>query len=96
MDGPTIDGAVEEYLEIGAMIDGALAQQVEFDIENLARATGRKLSASERETFVATQLQGQRWTYLGSGMTHPNFVATLGEMRPAAAERVAKIAKDFC
>lgn len=95
-DGAAIDGAVEEYLEIGAMIDGALAQQVEFDIENLARATGRKLSASERETFVATQMQGQRWTYLGSGMTHPNFVATLGEMRPAAAERVAKIAKDFC
>jgi hypothetical protein len=28
-------------------------------------------------------------------MTHPNFVGTLGEMRPAAAERVGKIAKDF-
>ena len=73
MDGPTIDGAVDEYLEIGAMIDGALAQQVEFDIENLARATGRKLSTSEREAFVATQLQGQRWTYLGSGMMHPQL-----------------------
>jgi len=95
-DGAAIDGAVEEYLEIGAMIDGALAQQVEFDIENLARATGRKLSVGERDKFVEVQLQGQRWTYLGSGMTHPNFVGTLGEMRPAAAERVAKIAKDFC
>jgi hypothetical protein len=94
-DGAALDGAVEEYLEIGAMIDGALAQQVEFEIENLARATGRKLSTSEREQFVTTQLQGQRWTYLGSGMTHPNFVGTLGEMRPAAAERVGKIAKDF-
>ncbi|HEY7538678.1 MAG TPA: hypothetical protein VIF11_00950, partial [Methylomirabilota bacterium] len=47
-DGAAIDGAVDEYLEIGGMIDGALAQQVEFDIENLARATGRKLSKSER------------------------------------------------
>jgi hypothetical protein len=95
-DGAAIDGAVDEYLEIGGMIDGALAQQVEFDIENLARATGRKLSKSERETFTATQLQGQRWTYLGSGMTHPNFLGTLGEIRPAAAERIEKIAKNFC
>ena len=40
------------------MIDGALAQQVEFDIDNLARATGRKLSTAEREAFVAAQLPG--------------------------------------
>jgi hypothetical protein len=96
MDGAAIDGAVEEYLEIGGMIDGALAQQVQFDIDNLARATGRKLSTAEREAFVAAQLQGQRWTYLGSGMTHPNFAGTLGEVRPAAADRVAKIANAFC
>jgi hypothetical protein len=96
MDGAAIDGAVEEYLEIGGMIDGALAQQVEFDIANLAAATGRRLSAAEHEAFVTTQLQGQRWTYLGSGMTHPNFVGTLGEIRPAAAERIGKIAPNFC
>jgi hypothetical protein len=96
LDGPALDGAVEEYLEIGGMVDGALAQQVEFDIENLARATGRKLNAHERERFVAVQLKGQRWTYLGSGMTHPNFVASLGAMRPAAADRVAKVAPAFC
>jgi hypothetical protein len=96
MDGAALDAAVEEYLEIGGMLDGALAQQVEFDIDNLARATGRKLSAAERDTFVAVQLQGQRWTYLGSGMTHPNFASTLGDVRPAAADRVAKIAQSFC
>jgi hypothetical protein len=95
LDGPALDAAVEEYLEIGGMIDGALAQQVEFDIENLVRATGRKLSPSERERFVAIQLQAQRWTYLGSGMTHPNFRASLVAMRPAAAERIAKVAPAF-
>src|SRR6266545_4696814 len=96
MDGAALDAAVEEYLEIGGMVDGALAQQVEFDLDNLARATGQKLSTAERNAFVAAQLQGQRWTYLGSGMTHPNFATTLGEMRPAAADRVATIAKNFC
>jgi hypothetical protein len=94
-DGPAIDGAVEEYLEIGGMVDGALAQQVEFDLDNLARATGRTLSAAERDAFVGVQLQAQRWTYLGSGMTHPNFVGTLNELRPAAADRVAKVAGNF-
>jgi hypothetical protein len=96
MDGAAFDGAVEEYLEIGGMIDGALAQQVQFDVGNLARATGRELSTAERDAFVSTQLQAQRWTYLGSGMTHPNFVGTLAEARPAAAERVASIATAFC
>jgi len=96
VDGPAIDKAFEEYLEIGGMIDGALAQQVEFDIENLARATGRKLSKSEGEAFTTTQLQAQRYTYLGSGMTHPNFVTTLGEIRPEAAQKLATIAPAFC
>jgi len=92
-DVAAIDAAVEEYLEIGGMFDAALAQQVEFDLDNLARATGRTLDAAERDTFVAVQLQGQRWTYLGSGMTHPNFTDTLAGLRPAAADRVAKVAE---
>jgi hypothetical protein len=96
LEGAAIDAAVEEYLEIGGMVDGALAQQVEFDLANLARATGRTLDGAERDAFVATQVQGQRWTYLGSGMTHPEFAGTLGELRPAAADRVAAIAPTFC
>jgi len=96
LDGAAIDTAVEEYLEIGGMVDAALAQQVEFDADNLARATGRTLDKAEREAFTAAQIQGQRWTYLGSGMTHPNFAGTLRELRPAAADRVAAIAPAFC
>ena len=93
LDASAIDAAVSEYLEIGGMLDGALAQQVEFDVDNLARATGRSLSVAEREAFVRAQVPGQRWTYLGSGMTHPKFVGTLADLHPAAAERVAKVAE---
>ena len=92
-DAASLDSAVAEYLEIGGMIDGALAQQVAFDLDSLARVTGRTLDAAERAAFVAAQTQGQRWTYLGSGMTHPNFIATLGAMHPAAVDRVAKVAE---
>jgi len=42
---------------------------------------------------VRAQVPGQRWTYLGSGMTHPKFVGTLTDLNPAAAERVAKVAE---
>jgi hypothetical protein len=92
-DATSLDSAVAEYLEIGGMIDGALAQQVAFDLDSLARVSGRTLDAAERDAFVAAQTQAQRWTYLGSGMTHPNFMATLGAMRPAAVDRVAKVAE---
>ena len=93
LDATAIDAAVSEYLEIGGMLDGALAQQVEFDVDNLARATGRSLSTAERQAFVRSQVPGQRWTYLGSGMTHPKFVGALTDLSPAAAERVAKVAE---
>jgi len=96
LSGEAIDAAVEEYLEIGGMVSAALAQQVEFDLDNLARATGRTLDRAEREAFVNAQVGAQRWTYLGSGMIHPRFVATLRELRPAAADRVAKVAEMLC
>jgi hypothetical protein len=96
LDSTAIEAAINEYLEIGGMVDGGLAQQVEFDLDNLARATGRRLSAAERDTFAAVQRQAMRWTYLGSGMTHPKFTGALGELDPAAADRVAKVAQALC
>lgn len=91
-----IEGAVAEYLEIGGMLDGGLKQQVEFDLESLTRATGRVLSATEREEFIKVQQQANRWTYLGSGMTHANFLATLESLHPASRQRIAEIAPAFC
>jgi hypothetical protein len=91
-----IESAVEEYIEIGAFIDGGLRQQVEFDLESLTRATGRQLSTEERETFISLQHQANRWTYLGSGMTHPNFLASLETLSPAARRRIEEVSPLFC
>lgn len=88
--------AVDGYLDIGGFIDTGLKQQVAFDLEALQESTGRTLSPAERDEFTSVQHQAQRWTYLGTGMTHANFLATLENLRPSARQRVEDVAPAFC
>jgi hypothetical protein len=88
--------AIDEYLEIGGMLDGGLRALVKLDMESLRLATGRVLTESEREQFTEVQLQAQRWTFIGSGITHPQFLATVGRLSPAARTRLEQIAPAFC
>jgi hypothetical protein len=67
-----------------------------FDLESLIHASGRNLSASEIDEYNDVQRQANRWTYLGSGMTHPNFLATLARLYTGARERIEQIAPAFC
>ena len=85
----------DDYAAIGALIDGGMQQQVEFDLESFQRAAGRALSQAEQERFRSIQLQALRWTFLGSGMKHPNFLATVGELDPAARTRIETMAPAF-
>jgi hypothetical protein len=88
--------AVEEFIDIGGFLDGGLTQQVEFDMESFIRATGRQLSDSEKEEFRRVQLRANRWTYLGTGMTHERFLETVGNLTPKARQRIESIAPAFC
>jgi hypothetical protein len=88
-----IERAVEGYLEIGGFLDGGLMQQVQFDLETFVEATGRTLGEDERTRFVEVQQQAVRWTYLGTGMTHPNVLGTLERLHPAAKARVEQVAR---
>jgi hypothetical protein len=94
-DEAGIQSALDEYLEIGAFLDGGLKQQTSFNLDAFERATGRKLTDAEREELQTQQHQALRWTYLGSGMVHPNFLASLAAMSPAAKERIVEIAPLF-
>jgi hypothetical protein len=91
-----IDQAFKEYGEIGAFLDQGIQQQTEFDVESFVQATGRKLSKSEREQMTQAVLKGMRWTYLGTGMTHPNFLATVEEIKPEARQQIEQMAPAFC
>jgi hypothetical protein len=92
-----IDGAIDEYLEIGGILDGGLGTQAELDVKSFLYASGARLSESRQEELVSAQRQATRWTFLGSGMTHPRFLETVGMLRPAARARIEnEIAPVFC
>lgn len=91
-----IDEAFKEYGEIGAFLDQGIQQQAEFDIESFLQATGRKLSKSERDAMKQAVLKGMRWTYLGTGMTHPNFLETVESIKPGARQQIEQMAPMFC
>ena len=91
-----VDQAFQEYAEIGGFIDEGIKQQAEFDVEAFVSATGRNLAKSEREEMNEAVLQGMRWTYLGTGMTHPNFLATVEQIKPEARAQIEQMAPAFC
>jgi hypothetical protein len=95
-DEAGIDKALDEYLEIGMFLDAGFKTQAGFNLDAFEAATGRRLTDAERSELLVQQHQALRWTYLGSGMTHPKFVATLAAISPAARDRIAEIAPAFC
>jgi hypothetical protein len=91
-----IDQAFQEYAAIGEFLDQGIQQQAEFDVESFVKANGRQLSKSQRDEMTAAVLKGMRWTYLGTGMTHPNFLATVEEIKPEARRQIEEMAPAFC
>jgi hypothetical protein len=90
-----IDAAFEGYKALGGFLDEALKQQAVFDLEAMERACGRTLDETERARFVAAQHQANRWTYIGSGLTHPMFVKMIQRLKPEAAPAFAAMAEVF-
>jgi len=88
-----IDKAIDEFFEIGGFLDEGLKTQAGFNLNALEKAIGRKLE--NRDEILAQQHQAARWTYIGSGMVHERFKATLESLSPRAAERIAEAAPVF-
>lgn len=85
--------AVDELLELGGAVDGLLAQQVELDIDALQKSTGRIFTTAERDEITGHQHRAYRWTFLVSGLEHPNFVETVTQITDAGVEKIAEAAK---
>jgi hypothetical protein len=91
-----IEQAVEDYLSIGGFIDRGLEQQVALDRRSFEHATDRRLTSDEAKIFGQLQHQANRWTFLGSGMTHARFLSTLGALGAQYRRHVESIAPAFC
>jgi hypothetical protein len=85
----------EGYLGIGGFLDGGLREQARLNLESLERASGRRLSPEETDAAMEAQHQALRWTYLGSGMVHPNFLGTLESIDPALRAKIEAVAPQF-
>lgn len=96
MSPEMIEKGVDEYLEIGGFLDNGGRQQTLFDLEAFELATGRTLNEKERDEFIEVQHQANRWTYIGTGMTHPKFLTSLELLDPAQRRRIESIAPMFC
>jgi len=88
-----IQKAIDEFFEIGMFLDEGLKAQAGFNLDALEKAIGRKLE--NRDEILAQQHQAARWAYLGSGMVHERFKATLEALSPNAARRIADAAPTF-
>lgn len=81
-----------DFATIGGMVDGLLQQQVQFDLDALQAASGRKLGVSERQDIATAQLRAQRYTFLVSGMLQKNFQAIVEQLSPEAAASIRGMA----
>jgi hypothetical protein len=87
------DQAIDQLLELGGAVDGLLGQQVELDIDALAGATGRTFSEAERDDIRTHQRRAYRWTFLVSGLEHPNFVRIVEQLTDTGATKIATAAE---
>lgn len=89
METPERDRAVGDLIELLGAVDGLLQKQSAYDVENLAAYLGRTFSRAEAEEIYREELKVKRWTFIASGVSHPNFVALFTQVTtPPQRERV--------
>ena len=88
-----VEQVVDEFFEIGAFLEAGLKQQAQFNLDALEKAAGRNLS--DRDEIAAQQLDAARWTYMGSGMSHPKFLGLVQRAAPGAGDRIVEASRSF-
>lgn len=85
------DMAVDDVIDLVGTLEGLLRKQAAFDVENLERYLDRALPAAARDEVYARVLEAKRYTFIETGVTHPNFLELFCQVTtPAQQERVQK------
>ena len=80
MTAAETDIAIDDLIDLVGALDGLLQQQTGHDLENLERYLDRSFSEAEREEISKNILRAKRYTFIESGVTHPNFLESFGEV----------------
>jgi hypothetical protein len=89
------DEAVDELLDLTHSLDEFLARQLELDVESLERITPRTFTPHERDEIRRHQAQAYRWTFLVSGLAHPQFLRVVRRLTPGGAAKVAAAGRAY-
>jgi len=88
--------AFDQYLELGMFIDQGLAAQLDMNLDAFSRATKRKLTDAEWAEVRDVQRRAMRWTYIGSGITHPMFLESVEGLDPSLRKKAEEVGPAFC
>ena len=78
------DQAIDDLIDLVGAVDGLLQQQTAHDVDNLARYLDRSFTEAEQEEVTASVLKAKRYTFIESGVTHPNFQEVFTEVTTEA------------
>jgi hypothetical protein len=87
------EAAIDEVLELGGAVDGLLQQQIAMNVDALQSATGRVFTEAERDEIVGKTLHAWRWTFLVSGLEHPNVVRLIDEITVDGPVKIRAVAE---
>jgi hypothetical protein len=83
------DTAIDDLIDLIGAVDGLLQKQAGLDVDNLERYLARSFTETEKQEVYASVLKAKRYTFIESGVTHPNFQALFSEVTtPAQQEKV--------
>jgi hypothetical protein len=86
------EAAIDDVLELGGAIDGLLQQQIGMNIDALEVASARVFSEAERAQITTETLHAWRYTFLVSGLKHPNVVKLIEEITVDGPAKVRSVA----
>jgi hypothetical protein len=91
-----VDAGIDGYLALIDVLDAGIKAQVLYDLGAFQRATGHMLVGRERWIVLETQCLANRWTFIGAGMTHARFLATVEALSPMRRVEIEARAAIFC
>jgi hypothetical protein len=86
MSAAETDRAIDDLIDLVGAVDGLLQTQAGLDVDNLQRCLWRRLGSGERDEIRAAVLAAKRYTFIESGVTHPNFVELFGMVTTPAQQ----------